>query len=106
MLQCSGQLFTQALNALLFAVCIGLAIGLAREPTSSAFVLRGEPAATAGALKRVSTASSTASQVKPKAPMPIDPPSELKCRIGLASCRKWRSLQERKGQPLVHSAQR
>ena len=106
MLQRSAQLFARTLNALLFAVSIGLAIALWREPAGAPFVLRGEPAATAGALKREPTAPSAASKGKPTATTPTDPPSEINCRIGLASCRKWIALQERKGRLLAHSAQR
>src|SRR5262245_8141593 len=106
MLQRSGQFFGQALNALLFVLSIGLAITLCRERASAPLVLKGEPAATAGALKREPPAPSGASKGKPLAATPTDPPSEINCRIGLASCRKWIALQERKGRLLVHRAER
>jgi hypothetical protein len=106
MLQRLGQLFAQMLNALLFAVSIGLAITLWREPASAPFVLRGEPATAAGGLKREPTGLSGASKGKPIATTPTDPPAEINCRIGLASCRRWIALQERKGRLLVHRAQR
>jgi hypothetical protein len=106
MMQRSGQHFSQALNALLFAVSIGLAITLWREPLSAPFDLRGERAAAAGGLKREPTAPSGASKGKPTASTPTDPPSEINCRIGLASCRKWIALQERKSRLVVHSVQR
>jgi hypothetical protein len=103
MLQPSGQLFTQALNALLFAVFAGLVIGLWREPARSASVLRSKPAATAGALKPAPTAASRLKQIATK---PTDPPFEIKCGVGLASCRKWIALQKTKGRLPVGSAQR
>ena len=106
MLQRSCRLFAQTLNALLFAVSIGLAFALWREPASVPFVLRAEPAGTGGALKRERTAPSAAPKGKPTATAPTDPPLEINCRIGLASCRKWIALHERKGRVLAHSAQR
>ena len=106
MLQRSCQFFAQTLNVLLFAVSTGLAVTLWREPASVPFVLRAEPAATEGALKREPTAPSAAPKGKPTATAPTDPPLEINCRIGLASCRKWIALHERKGRVLAHSAQR
>src|SRR5262245_61426284 len=104
--QPSDHLFTQALNALLFVAFTGLVIGLWREPAKSAFTLRGEPSAAAGTLKRLPAASSAASPLKPTATKAADRPSEIKCKIGLASCRKWIALQKQKGRPPAHSAQR
>jgi hypothetical protein len=106
MLQRSGQVFAQALNTLLFALSIGLAITLWRERASAPLVPRGEPAAIVGGLKREPPAPSVAPKGKPLAATPTEPPAEINCRIGLASCRKWIALQERKGRLLVHRAQR
>src|SRR5262245_24688770 len=63
------------------------------EPAAAAVVVTGEPAATAAALKREASATT-----------PAKPPFQIKCEIGLASCRKWIALQERKARLLVRSA--
>ena len=57
--------------------------------------LRDEPAGAAVALQR-----------EPTATTPAKPPFQIKCEIGLASCRKWVALQERKARLLVRSAKR
>src|SRR5262245_45255057 len=106
MLQRSGHVFAQVLNTLLFALSIGLAITLWRELASAPLVLRGEPAAIVAGLKREPPAPSAAPKSKPLAARPTEPPAEVNCRIGLASCRKWIALQERKGRVLVHRAER
>jgi hypothetical protein len=54
--------------------------------------LRDEPAAAAVALKRE------------PATTPAKPHFQIKCEIGLASCRKWVALRERKARLLVRSA--
>ena len=64
------------------------------EPAAAAAVaVKGEPAATAAALKRAAAATT-----------PAKPPFQIKCQIGLASCRKWVALQQRKARLLVRSA--
>jgi hypothetical protein len=108
MQQRSGRLLapTRALGAVLLAVGVGLAIGLRGQPGSTPSVLRDEPAAPASPLKREPAAPSVASNGWRTATTPAAPSLEIKCRIGLASCRKWVALQERKGRLLLHIPQR
>jgi hypothetical protein len=89
---------------------------------------KGEPAVEAVATKRDPAATLVTLQAEPSsAPVvlmsepagrPVDPPDEpmattsaappfrTKCQIGLASCRRWMALQERKAQASVPSAER
>ena len=55
--------------------------GCKREPTATLAASKHEPAAIAVALKGESTATT-----------PAKPPFQIKCEIGLASCRKWIAL--------------
>jgi hypothetical protein len=55
------------------------------EPSSKAAVLRSEPAGTQIDAKQEPSATNSA-----------EPRSESKCQVGLASCRRWLALQERK----------
>ena len=64
-----------------------------REAVAAAAALRDVPAATVASSKGESTAT------------PSKPPFQIKCEIGLASCRKWVALQEQKARLLVRSAQ-
>lgn len=63
------------------------------EPAAAAVTAEGEPAATAAALKRKASATT-----------PAKPPFQIRCEIGLASCRKWVALQQRKARLLLRSA--
>jgi hypothetical protein len=67
--------------------------------------LHGEPAATAAAWERAPPGAPAASKGEPAATAAADTPFDIKCEIGLASCRRWIAMQERKAQ-LVHSAER
>ena len=108
MRQLSGRLFAPAaLGTVLLAVGVGLAGGLRREQAGTAYVRKGEPAAVAAPLKRVpSPTSNIAKKAPPTATTSTERPSEIKCRIGLASCRKWVALRERNGRLFTRSAQR
>src|SRR5262245_53349202 len=106
MRQRSGQLIAPTLGAVLVAGSVGLAFGLRHKPASAPFVVKDETAAVAGAVNRERAVPSVASRRQPTATIRPDPPFEVKCRIGLASCRKWVALQERKGLLLVHNARR
>jgi hypothetical protein len=100
----SGQYFALGLGAVLLAATVGFAIAPWRAPARTLAVSKGEPAATAP--KRKPADGPIASKGKPTAREPAHPPIEIKCRISLASCRKWIALQEEKGRVLMHSAQR
>jgi hypothetical protein len=77
-----------------------------REPTVTLAALNGEPSGVAAALARKPAGTPIASEAEPTKATPTDVPLEIKCEIGLASCRKWIALQERKAQSLGRSAQR
>lgn len=102
------RLIAQTLNALLIAASIGFAITLWREPAGAPPALVGKPAATTGGLKHEPTAAVDASIApsdasnKPTPTTGTDAPAAAPCSIGLASCRRWISLRERKGRLLMH----
>ncbi len=56
--------------------------------------------------ERAPAGTPAASNGEPTATTPADAPFEIKCEIGLASCRRWIALQERKAQLLARNAQR
>jgi hypothetical protein len=58
--------------------------------------LKDEPAGAAAALKHESAATAVASKDEATATTPSKSPFQIKCEIGLASCRKWVALQQRK----------
>jgi hypothetical protein len=68
--------------------------------------LSGEPPADAITLEREPAGTTVASEGEPTAVTPTDVPFDVKCEIGLASCRKWIALRERKAQLLGRNAQR
>ena len=76
-----------------------------REAAAAAAALTREAAAAAAALRDVPAATVASSKGEPTATTPSKPPFQIKCEIGLASCRKWVALQERKARLLVRSAQ-
>jgi hypothetical protein len=67
--------------------------------------LKDEPAGAAAALQRESAATAVASKDEATATTPSKPPFQIKCEIGLASCRKWVALQKRKAR-LIRNAER
>ena len=75
------------------------------EPPAAAAALKREVAAAAAALRDVAAATVASSKGEPTATTPSKPPFQIKCEIGLASCRKWVALQERMARLLVRSAQ-
>ena len=82
------------------------AVDSAREPAATLSALSGEPPADAATLQREPAGTSVAPEGEPTAAAPTDVPFDIKCETGLASCRKWIALQERKSQLLGRSAQR
>ena len=80
------------------------AAALKREAAAAA-VSKREAAAATAALRDVPAATVAPSKGEPTATTPSKPPFQIKCEIGLASCRKWVALQERKARLLVRSAQ-
>jgi hypothetical protein len=105
MRQRSGQLLapTRVLGAVLVTLGVCVATGLRREPPSPPVVSNGEPVAAAAALKPGPTAPSVAGD-RPAVAKAAVPTLEIKCKVGLASCRKWIALQEVR--LLAHSAAR
>jgi hypothetical protein len=74
------------------------------EPAATLVSLQGESAATAAALEREPTPA--ASKDEPVATTTAaNALFEIKCEIGLASCRRWIALQERKARLLARTAQ-
>ena len=69
-------------------------------------LLKAEPAAAAVDPGREPAGTPVAPEGEPTAAAPSDAPGDIKCEIGLASCRKWIALQERKAQLPGRSAQR
>ena len=67
-------------------------VALRDEPAATAAVLKREPAATTVALKREPAATAVALKSELTATIPTKPPLQIKCEIGLASCRKWIAL--------------
>ena len=76
-----------------------------REPTPTLAALSGERPADATALARQPTGPPVAPDGEPRAVTPTAVPSDSKCEMALASCRKWIALQERKAQLLARSAE-
>ena len=82
------------------------AVDSGREPAGTLAALSGEPPTKAATLEREPAGTPVAPEGEPTAAPPTDVPFDIKCEIGLASCRKWIALQERKAQLLGPSAQR
>jgi len=82
------------------------AVDLGREPAGTLAALSGELPTKAATLEREPAGTPVAPEGEPTAAPPTDVPFDIKCEIGLASCRKWIALQERKAQLLGPSAQR
>ena len=76
------------------------------EPAATLVALQDESAATAAAPEREPAVTPAASNGEPTTTTAADAPFEIKCEVGLASCRRWISLQERKTQLPARSAQR
>ena len=64
------------------------AAALKREAAAAAAVSKREAAAAAAALRDVPAATVASSKEEPTATTPSKPPFQIKCEIGLASCRK------------------
>ena len=73
------------------------------EPAVAAADLKGEPAAALAASKREPVDTPVDLEINPLVTKPAD--LELKCQIGLASCRKWIALEEQRAR-LFQNAQR
>ena len=82
------------------------AVDLGHEPGVTLAAMSRELSADAAALERGPARTPVAFEGEPTGAAPTDVPFEIKCEIGLASCRKWVALQERKAQFLGRSAQR
>jgi hypothetical protein len=65
---------------------------LSNESAATAAALKREPAATAVALTREPAVTAVTSKSESTATTPTKPPLQIKCEIGLASCRKWIAL--------------
>jgi hypothetical protein len=78
------------------------AVDPGREPAAAAVAPGREPVLAAAEPGREPAGTPVALEGEPTATTPTD----VKCEIGLASCRKWIALQERKGQLVGRSAQR
>ena len=76
------------------------AVDSGREPAGTLAALRGEPPADATNSARDLAGTPVASEREPTTTTPTDVPLDMKCEIGLASCRRWIALQERKAQLL------
>jgi hypothetical protein len=81
------------------------AVDSGREPAGTLAALTGDPPAGATTLEREPVGTPVAPAGEPTVATP-DAPVDIKCEIGLASCRKWIALQERKAQLPGRSAQR
>jgi hypothetical protein len=73
------------------------------EPTVAAAALKGEPAAAPAASER-EPVTSVNLEINAMVTKPADQHFEIKCQIGLASCRKWNALEEQRAR-LFHNAQ-
>lgn len=100
------QSFAPMLGAAFLTLGISIAAGLRREPASPQFVLKGDLGTTEVALKREPADPPVAAKGQLTATVPAKPRLYIRCRIRLASCRRWIALQERNGRLLVQSAQR
>jgi hypothetical protein len=77
----------------------------ATDVSATAPARAGEPAAAAVDSGREPAGTPVVPEGEPTAATPTDVPFDIKCEIGLASCRKWIALREQKAQPLGRSAQ-
>ena len=68
------------------------AVALRDQPTATTVALRDEPAATVVDLKSEPTTTTVGLKSELTALTPAKPPLQIKCEIGLASCRKWIAL--------------
>ena len=68
------------------------AVALESEPAVTAVALKSEPAAAAVASESGSAATAGALKGESTALTPAKSPLQIKCEIGLASCRKWIAL--------------
>jgi hypothetical protein len=82
------------------------AVALNGQPVAALVAVRAEPPATAAALQREPTGRPVAPNSGPRTTTPVDTTFDIKCDAGLASCRKWIALQERKAQQLLLNARR
>src|SRR5262249_41996682 len=78
------------------------AVNSGREPAGTLAAVSGERPADAATSGRDPAGTPGASEREPMATTPTD----MKCETGLASCRKWIALQERKAQLLGRGDQR
>ena len=69
-------------------------------------LLQGEPAVAAVDSEREPAATPVVPEGQPRVVTSTDGSFDVKCEIGLASCRKWIALQEQKAELLGRSAQR
>ena len=100
------QLLVPMLGALLLAVGLWLAVGLRRGPVNTPFVLNAEPAGMVTPSKGQPDASPVAARAPLAAIIPAGPQLRIRCKISLASCRRWVALRERNGRLFTRSAQR
>ena len=80
------------------------AVNSGREPTGTLAAMSADSPADA-TLEREQAGAPVAPEGEATAATPTDVPLGVKCEIGLASCRKWIALQERKAQLLGRSAE-
>ena len=72
---------------------------------AAAVALKGEPAAALAGPKREPVDTPAALESNPMLTKPANPHFEIKCQIGLASCRKWIAIEEQKAR-LIRNAER
>lgn len=70
-----------------------------REAAAAKAASKREAVAAAAALRDVPAATVASSKGEQTATTPSKPAFQIKCEIGLASCRKWVALQEQRGRP-------
>jgi len=75
------------------------------DEKAAAVALRGEPAAALPAPKGEPVDTPVGLDINPMVTKPADSHVEIKCQIGLASCRKWIALEEQKAR-LIRNAER
>jgi hypothetical protein len=76
-----------------------------KDEKAAAVALKGEPAAALDAPKRESVDTPVGLEINSMVTKPADSHFEIKCQIGLASCRKWMALEEQKAR-LFRNAER
>jgi hypothetical protein len=76
-----------------------------QDEKAAAVALKGEPAAALAGPKRQPVDTPVGLESTPMVTKPADPPFEIKCQIGLASCRKWIAIEEQKAR-LIRNAER